>query len=283
MTAGSLGLSNVRVRRGGRTILRIDDLKIPAGAFVGIIGANGAGKTTLLKVFAGLIKPVGGTVLIDDCDLVTLSPWRKCHLRKRIGYIPQSAEYNADLPFTVREVVAMGRTSLRPLLSRLRREDHEMVDRWIDKLGLSERRNQTFRSLSGGEQQKVLIARAMTQDPEILMLDEPCANLDFNWKHQISEIVEKLYRQSNATVLMVSHETGVLPPACERIVLLADGRIVADGAAEEVLSPPVLQQAYEGAFETLVVGGRRYTISVASQESPEAREPFDGMARSDSL
>jgi len=267
VTAGALDLSDVCVRRGGRTILQIDRLEIPPRAFVGIIGANGAGKSTLLKVCAGLIKPIGGSVRIDDCDLMTLGPWRKCHIRKRIGYIPQSAEYNAELPFTVREVVAMGRTSVRPLLARLRRADYEMVDRWIDKLGLSARRDQTFRSLSGGEQQKVLIARAMTQDPEILMLDEPCANLDFNWKHQISEIVETLYRQSDVTVLMVSHETGVLPPACERIVLLADGQVTADGAADEVLSPAVLQQAYEGAFETVVLRGRRYTISVAPPDS----------------
>jgi len=267
VTAGSLDLSDVHVRRSGRTILQIERLEIPAGTFVGILGANGAGKSTLLKVCAGLIKPAGGVVRIDDCDLMTLGPWRKCHLRKRIGYIPQSAEYNAELPFTVREVVAMGRTSLRPLLTRLRRDDYEIIDRWIDRLGLSARREQTFRSLSGGEQQKVLIARAMSQDPEILMLDEPCANLDFNWKHQISEIVETLYLQSDVTVLMVSHETGVLPPACERIVLLAEGRLAADGPAAEVLAPASLQRAYDGAFETLVKGGRRYTISVTQSGS----------------
>ncbi len=267
MSAGSLDLSDVRVRRSGRTILQIERLEIPAGTFVGILGANGAGKSTLLKVCAGLIKPTGGSVHIDDCDLTTQGPWRKCHLRKRIGYIPQSAEYNAELPFTVREVVAMGRTSLRPLLTRLKREDYEIVDHWIDRLGLSARRDQTFRSLSGGEQQKVLIARAMSQDPEILMLDEPCANLDFNWKHQISEVVESLFRQSDVTVLMVSHETGVLPPACERIVLLAEGRLVADGPAGEVLAPTSLQRAYEGAFETLLKGGRRYTISVSQPDS----------------
>lgn len=265
MTGGSLSLSNVGVRRGGRTILEIDDLQIPAGAFVGVIGTNGAGKTTLLKTCAGLIKPAQGAVRIDEVDLVKLGPWARCKLRKRIGYIPQSAEYNADLPFTVREVVAMGRTSLKPLLVRLDRQDYAVVDRWIDTLGLAGRRDQTFRSLSGGEQQKVLIARAMAQEPEILMLDEPCANLDFNWKHQISEIVERLYRQTNVTVLMVSHETGVLPPACSRIVLFREGRIVADGEPDAVLSPEVLQRAYDGAFRIVAAEGRRYTVSVASE------------------
>ena len=265
MTGGSLSLSNVRVSRGGRTILEIDDLQISAGAFVGVIGTNGAGKTTLLKTCAGLIKPAQGAVRIDEVDLVKLGPWARCKLRKRIGYIPQSAEYNADLPFTVREVVAMGRTSLKPLLVRLDRQDYAVVDCWVETLGLADRRDQTFRSLSGGEQQKVLIARAMAQEPEILMLDEPCANLDFNWKHQISEIVERLYRQTHVTVLMVSHETGVLPPACSRIVLFREGRIVADGEPDAVLSPEVLQRAYDGTFRIVAAEGRRYTVSVASE------------------
>ena len=95
------------------------------------------------------------------------------------------------------------------------------------------------------------------------MLDEPCANLDFYWKQQISEMIEELYRQTQVTVLMVSHETSVLPLACERIVLMADGRVVADGAAQDVLSPQVLGKAYPGDFQTIVVGGRRYTISEA--------------------
>ena len=265
MTGGSLSLSNVRIQRGGRTILEIDELQIPAGAFVGVIGTNGAGKTTLLKTCAGLIKPAQGAVRIDEVDLVRLGPWAKGKLRKRMGYIPQSAEYNADLPFTVREVVAMGRTSLKPLLARLDRDDYTTVDRWIERLGLADRRDQTFRSLSGGEQQKVLIARAMAQEPEILMLDEPCANLDFNWKHQISEIVERLYRQTKVTVLMVSHETGVLPPACSRIVLFREGRIVADGEPDAILLPEVLQRAYDGAFRIVAAEGRRYTVNVASE------------------
>jgi ABC-type cobalamin/Fe3+-siderophores transport system ATPase subunit len=263
MTAGSIALSGIDVRRSGRTILTVDSLTIPAGAFVGILGTNGAGKTTLLKICAGLIEPTRGQVCIDDVDLTRLNAWRKCSLRKRIGYIPQSAEYNAELPFTLREVVAMGRTSVRPLLSRLSRADYAIVDEWIDRLGLSDRWDQTFRSLSGGQQQKALIARAMTQDPELLMLDEPCANLDFYWKQQISEMIERLYRQTRVTVLMVSHETSVLPPACERIVLMADGRVVADGRADTILSPEMLREAYHGDFQTVLIGGRRYTVSAS--------------------
>ncbi len=236
MTAGSLSLCDVRVRRCGRTILHIDSLEIASGAFVGLLGPNGAGKTTLLKVCAGLVRPTAGRLTVDGRDPAHFNPWRRCHLRKRIGYVPQSAEYNTDLPFTLREVVAMGRTSVRPLLARLNAEDYAAVDLWIERLGLADRREQTFRSLSGGEQRKGLIARAMTQEPKILMLDEPSANLDFRWKHEIADILEQLHGQTKTTVLVVSHETNVLPPACKRIVQLSEGRIVADGDAETVLA-----------------------------------------------
>jgi iron complex transport system ATP-binding protein len=128
-------------------------------------------------------------------------------------------------------------------------------------VGLGDRRNQTFRSLSGGEQQKALIARAMVQDPGILMLDEACANLDFDWKYQISEMVERLYRQSPITVLMVSHETSVLPRTCGRVVLLAGGRILADGGIEDVLSPDKLNVAYHGDLSVADIGGRKYIVN----------------------
>ncbi|MBN1509324.1 MAG: ABC transporter ATP-binding protein [Sedimentisphaerales bacterium] len=274
MTAGSLSFRDVRVRRSRRTILDVAGLEIPPGAFVGVVGANGAGKTTLLKLCAGLIKPTEGHVAVDGQNPAHFNPWRRCHLRKRIGYVPQSAEYNAELPFTLREVVAMGRTSVRPLLTRLNEEDHATVDLWIEQLGLSNHADQTFRSLSGGEQRKTLIARAMAQNPDILMLDEPCANLDFNWKYQLSEIIERLYRRTKVTVLMVSHEPNVLPPACDRILLLSEGRIVADGDAETVLSPETLACAYDGTFQTFTVEGRRHMVNVvASAAGRDRNEP----------
>lgn len=261
MIAGNLTISNIQVKRAGRIILDIENLKINAGDFVGIIGTNGAGKTTLLKICCGLIKTRCGRIKFDDKDLTQLSAWEKTSLRKHIGYIPQSVEYNPDLPFTLREVVAMGRTSTKPLITRLNNNDYEVVDTWIDKLGLAEHRNQTFRSLSGGEQQKALIARAMAQNPRILMLDEPCSNLDLNWKYQITEIIEKLYELTKITVLMVSHETSLLPACCHRAVLLHKGNLIADGGVEEVLKSSAFERAYECKIETLNLGGRKYTIN----------------------
>jgi iron complex transport system ATP-binding protein len=245
MIGGSLSVSGVRVRRCGRSILDIDRLDIFSGSFVGVLGPNGAGKTTLLQVFTGLIRPGRGCVVVGGEDLSQLSSWHKCRLRRRIGYIPQATQYNADLPFTLREVVAMGRTSVRPMLVPLNDEDRGIVDDWIEKVGLSDRRDQTFRSLSGGQQQKVLIARAMAQNPDILLLDEPCANLDFIWRQRISEMIDDLYRRTQVTVVMVSHETTVFPPACDRLIVLSRGRVVADGTPHDILCAGVLGRTFE--------------------------------------
>jgi len=266
MMAECLSLSGVQVKRGGRIILDVESLQISAGAFVGVIGTNGAGKTTLLKVCCALCRPNRGTVEFAGKNLASLSLWSRSNLRKRVGYIPQTAEYNCELPFTVREVVAMGRIGIRPLLSRLSGADYEIVDNWIERLGLGGLRGQTFRSLSGGEQQKVLVARAMAQSPAVLMLDEPCANLDFNWKYQITEIVEQLYYQTGVTVLLVSHDASLLPPACNRIVLLHQGRVLADGDIDEVFASEALQVAYRCRIETLSMAGRRYIVN-RKQES----------------
>jgi len=261
MIGSRIDLSNVEVRWNGRSILVVKNIQIRQGEFVGIIGTNGAGKTTFLKVCSGLIKPNRGTVKLDGRDLAGLNVWRRTNVRKRIGYIPQAAEYNAELPFTLRELVAMGRTSVKPLLSPLKKEDYEIADSWIERLALFDRRTQTFRSLSGGEQQKALIARAMAQNPEILMLDEPCSNLDFNWKYQITEIIERLHSESKITILMVSHDTSLLPGGCKRIVLLHEGCILADGDIEDVLEPKSLEKAYRCRVDILKLAGRRYTVN----------------------
>ncbi|MFC1780680.1 metal ABC transporter ATP-binding protein [Planctomycetota bacterium] len=261
MTAADISLSEILVKRGGRVILDVADLQINSGTFVGIIGTNGAGKTTLLKICCGLVKPATGLIRFGDIVFSRLNSWSKSNIRKHIGYIPQAAEYNPDLPFTLREVVTMGRTGVKPLLTGLKAEDYEIVDAWIEKLGLADLRNQTFRSLSGGEQQKTLIARAMVQNPRILMLDEPCSNLDFHWKYQITEIIEQLYSMTRITVLMVSHEISLLPNCCERAVLLDKSRIVADGSVDDVLDSDVFEHAYGCRIETVEIGGRRYTVN----------------------
>jgi iron complex transport system ATP-binding protein len=254
-------LSDVHVKRSAKVILDIKNFQIRSGQFINIIGTNGAGKTTLLRVLCGLLKPSRGTIVFNQTEINTLTPWQKANLRKQIGYIPQAAEYNSELPFTSREIVAMGRTSIKPLMSRLAKSDFEQIDFWIEKLGLTDQSSQTFRSLSGGEQQKVLIARAMVQRPSVIMLDEPTSNLDFNWKLKISRIIQDLHCQMNLTVLMVSHELMSIPVNAERTVLLHQGNIHADGSSEEVLTSEIIRQAYGCEINIFESQGNKYVFS----------------------
>lgn len=257
MAGVELETRDLVVARAGKEILRIDHLRIEPGQLVHLVGPNGAGKTTLLKVLCGLLKPTEGKVWFDRTDLDSLNVWRRCQLRKRIGYIPQSAEYNADLPLTVREVVAMGRTSVQPLLKQLTDSDYQRVDWWIESLGLRDQREQTFRSLSGGEQQKVLIARAMVQDPVLLMLDEPTSNLDIHWKQIIASWVDRLREQLKLTILMISHEIAPLVPNSDRAILLDHGRILADGSAEQVFVSEAMERVYRCRIRWIEQHGRR--------------------------
>ena len=261
MKAASLKISHLQVKAGGEKILDIGELNIKAGEFVAITGTNGAGKSTFMKVCCGLIKPNQGSVFFNDINVNKTIGWKQSNLRKHIGYIPQAAEYNAELPFTVSEVVAMGPTAAKPLLKRLNSNDHKTIDYWIDQVGLSDRKKQTFRSLSGGQQQKVLIARAMATEPGILMFDEPCSNLDFNWKYQITEMIDKLYQTNKMTVLMVCHEINVLPQNCNRIILLHDGKVVADGDKANVINSQAIKDAYQCEIQTVRIGDRDYVIN----------------------
>lgn len=232
----SVTLSNVLVKRRFTTILEIDQLVIPCGQFVGLIGPNGAGKTTLLKLCCGLIKPDKGKVFLKD---------------KHIGYIPQQTEYNAHLPFTLREIVAMGRNALKPLARRLDKADYEKVDSWISKMGLYERRQQSFRSLSGGQQQKTLIARAMVAEPDFVLMDEPGANLDPAWKRQLKDILNRLFEENAMSILLISHELDLIPESCQRLILLNEGRVAADGLPAEILGMSSVRQIFENALSSI--------------------------------
>lgn len=259
MTAGaSIVLSEIVVRRSGRQILNINWLEIAAGQFINLIGTNGAGKTTLLNVCCGLTGPDNGIVTFDGIALNTLGGWAKSRVRKRIGYIPQRADYNPELPFTVREVAVMGRTARKPLAVPLNRTDYAITEHWLETLGIADRRRQTFRSLSGGEQQKVLIARAMAQEPELLILDEPVASLDLNWKFQIIELITKLHNEFKLTVILVSHEIQSLPLTADRTILLHRGRIIADGPTPHTLTSPALSEVYQCHVKLVETGNQPY-------------------------
>jgi len=252
-------IRDLRVRAWRRTILALDELSIKRGEVFAVIGPNGAGKSTLLKVLCGLMGAAVGRVVVLGRPLTQMAGASLCRLRRRIGYVPQSLAARSELPLTLREVVAIGRTGVAGLGRPLRSVDWRIIDEWIGRMGLSALANQGYGDLSGGEQRKGLIAKAMVQQPEILLLDEPTANLDLRWREWIVWTLEELYAQTHVAVVLVCHELEVLPVCCRRLLVLQDGRAAALGSPQEVLSPDRATSLY-GANLRLIHEAGRYAV-----------------------
>ncbi len=254
-----IDLRAVRVRAGGRSLLGVESLAVGAGEFVAVIGPNGAGKSTLLKTLVG-IQRAAGTVRVLGRTVGDLGAGGLARLRRRVGYVPQVLAERSELPLTLREVVAIGRTGIAGLGRRLRPDDWRRVDGWVERLGLAPLGGQGYSSLSGGEQRKGLIAKAMVQDPEVLLLDEPTANLDLAWRERIVETLESLFRDVPVTVLLVCHDLEVIPACCGRLVLLEDGTVTADGSAAEILTSDRVARLYGAHLEVLHRRGRYVVV-----------------------
>lgn len=256
MTSPAIKCEDLRVAAGRHEILQLRDHRVAAGEMVALLGPNGAGKTTYLRCLLRMQSHVRGRAEVLGRDVSTLGSGGIAALRQRIGYVPQMLPARSEMPLTVREVVAIGLTGVRGLLRRLRREDWHIVDHWIERLGLSALSRRGFGEISGGEQRKTLIARAMVQQPEMLLLDEPTANLDLGWRERMVELIDELYRSMSLTVILVCHELEVLPPSCDRVVVLEEGRVVADGACEDVLTTKLVQELYGPGLDVVGKSGR---------------------------
>jgi ABC-type Mn2+/Zn2+ transport system ATPase subunit len=217
-------------------------LKVKAGEFVGIIGPNGAGKTTLLTVVNGLGRLLRGRVKVLGHQL---TPGNGHSLRKRVGYVAQIQTIDPRMPMNVREVVMIGRYGLLGLLGRPKKHDWEVVDDMIELVGMSHLARRPIGHLSGGEQQRVAIARCLAQEPAIFLLDEPTASLDWKAQADILELVKQIREVRNLTTLFVTHDLSALPTACDRVVLMKEGRIWREGIPRELLTDENLGQLYD--------------------------------------
>ena len=256
MTSCAIEVANLRVVLGGRAVLTLDQCLLPAGDLAVVLGPNGAGKSTLLKVFLGLVRPASGTVRVLGEEVTRLTGGGLCRLHRRIGYVPQGLGGGGPVPLTVREVVAIGRTGRAGLLRRLDGRDWQLVDLWIERLGLGHVALCQYGETSGGEQRKTLIAKAMVQEPEMLLLDEPTANLDLAWREHLVAALDHLHATTRLTTVLVCHELEVVPPSCRRVVLLAGGTVVAAGCPEDVLVGERLAAIYGAGLEVMRQGER---------------------------
>ncbi|QFG69468.1 ABC transporter ATP-binding protein [Ornithinimicrobium pratense] len=230
---GVLQVQDLAWRAAGRLIVSGVDLTVAPGRVTGIVGPNGSGKTTVLHLIAGLRIPARGRVLLGGEDVLALSPRERA---RRIALVEQKAGTNLDL--TAREVVALGRHARRPRWGRPDRDD--AVDRALqmaDAAGLADR---SWATMSGGEQQRVHLARALAQEPQVLLLDEPTNHLDL--AHQIGLL--QLVRSLDCTTLVVLHDLDLAAASCDELVVMDAGRVVASGSTAEVLAPGLLEDVF---------------------------------------
>lgn len=256
MSPAALELSSLTVHAERRCLLDVNQLRADTGTIMAIMGPNGAGKTTLLRACLGLAVPSRGSLSVLGESVPALRGAALAALRRRIGYVPQLLPARSELPLTIREVVAIGRTARAGLFHPLSRQDWQTVDQWLERLGLASLADRAFSQVSGGEQRKTIIARAMAQEPELLLLDEPTANLDLGWRERIVKTIQALYTQTRLTVVLVCHELEVLPPACRQVILLETGRVSATGSPEEVFTTERVSRLYGANLHALHHAGR---------------------------
>jgi ABC-type cobalamin/Fe3+-siderophores transport system ATPase subunit len=242
MSETVIDIKNAVVSYREDVALRGVSLKVNAGEFVGIIGPNGAGKTTLLTVVNGLGKLLSGRVKVLGYQL---APGNGHSLRKKVGYVAQVQNIDPRMPMNVREVVMIGRYGLLGLLARPGRHDWDVVDEMLELVGMSHLARRPIGHLSGGEQQRVAIARCLAQEPAIFLLDEPTASLDWKAQADILELVREVHDRRNLTTMFVTHDLTCLPVACDRVVLMKEGQIWGEGAPAALLTDENLGHLYD--------------------------------------
>ena len=248
-----LTLDNIGVRLGGRQVLSDVTFSLRKGEFTGVIGPNGAGKTTLLRVILGLIEPSGGQVLIDGQPVNSKN-------KAAIGYVPQKLVIDPDMPLRARDVVALGIDGHRLGFAFPSRQRREMIEAALADVGAAGYANARVGELSGGEQQRVLIAHALISRPKLLLLDEPLANLDISSEQEIVSVLGRLAREQEIAVLLSAHDMNPLLGVMDRIVYVANGR-AATGSTDEVVTSEGLTRLYGHQVDVVRVQNRVLVVA----------------------
>ncbi|HLI00136.1 MAG TPA: metal ABC transporter ATP-binding protein [Acidimicrobiales bacterium] len=242
----ALSVDHLDVSLGGRLVLDQVTFHLEAGQFTGLIGSNGAGKTTLLRAILGLQRPSAGRIERSG---------------RHVGYVPQKVILDPDIPIRARDLVGLGLDGHRPGLAiRSRRRRAAAVEEMLAAVGAGALADARVGRLSGGEQQRVLIAHALVSGPRLLLLDEPLANLDLPSAQETIGLLHRIATDHGVAVLLSAHEMNPLLPVMDRVVYLADGRAVS-GPVDEVIRTDVLTSLYRHPVEVLHVHGRVLVVS----------------------
>lgn len=263
MTA--LALNGLSVSLSGRPVLEGIDLDIEAGSWVGIVGPNGAGKTTLLRAMAGAVA-YDGSVAIDGRPAESLGTRKRA---RHIALLPQRPEVPPGMSVT--DYVLLGRSPHQGYLAAESAGDLRAVDEALGSLELAELAGRSLDTLSGGELQRVVLARALAQSAPIMLLDEPTTSLDVGHQQQLLTLVDDLRRTCGLTVVAAIHDLTLAAQFCDRLVMLAEGRVVADGPARDVLTESSIRRHY-GARVRILSGGDFGVVVIPLRDSAQVSE-----------
>ena len=220
-------------------VLHNINLHIGAGEMVGLLGPNGSGKTTLIKLASGILKPNKGEIRLDGSSLNQLS--RKS-IARSVAVVPQ--QFHIPFAFTAAEVVMLGRIPFAKAFAEESEVDRRAVTNALELVGISELRERRFDELSGGERQKVILAMALAQQPKLLLLDEPTVHLDITHQVEIMGLVRRLNLERGLTVIAAMHDLNLASLYFDRLILLKEGRVSADGTPSQVLTEDRIGEVY---------------------------------------
>lgn len=235
----AVNVINLSYSYGTRPVLKNLTFSVPKGDFFIIIGPNGSGKTTLMKVISGILKPQKGRLEILNRSI---NHYNLKALARTIAFVPQMV--TVDFPFTVIEMVLMGRSPYLGMLGLEHEKDLEIAKQAIAFTGVEHLTHRKLDQLSGGEQQRVFIARAISQEPDVILLDEPTASLDLAHQVRVMDLMEKLKAEKGVTVVMVSHDVNLAAMYGDQLLLLSNGQVVCQGLPDEVLTFKTLEEVY---------------------------------------
>ena len=234
-----LQVKGLHVAYGDRLVLKGVSFEVPSGSILGVIGPNGAGKTTLIRALSGVLPQVSGEVRVDGVDLKTLSTGERA---RRVAVVPQAR--NLPPAFTGWELVLLGRTPHLNWLGAVSRKDEEQVRLALERAQAADLAERRVGELSGGEQQRLLLARALAQEAPILLLDEPTTHLDLQYQINLLDQVRGLARSQNLAVVVALHDLNLVARYSDQVALLVKGELLGLGSPSEVLQPELLSRVY---------------------------------------
>lgn len=220
-------------------VLEDINLSVKAGEMVGLLGPNGSGKTTLIKLASGILKPARGEIRLDGNRISSLS---RRFIASKVAVVPQ--QFHIPFAFTVSEVVTLGRTPFFKALAAESEDDRQVVDNSLELVGIDELAERRFDELSGGERQKVILAMALAQQPKLLLLDEPTVHLDIAHQMEMLELVRGLNIERGITVAAAMHDLNLAALYFDRLILLKEGRVWADGTPAQVLTEASISEVF---------------------------------------